>query len=53
VPRKPKPISEMTDKELVKKVFAAPVRKELKRVLADLNKERPQSKKSGQKHKAS
>jgi len=35
----------MTDKELVRKLFPAPIRKELKRVIAELNAEKPKRKK--------
>ena len=34
---KKKPISELTDRELVKRVFPKPVRDELKKVVAELN----------------
>jgi hypothetical protein len=39
--RPKKRANELTDKELVKRLFPKEVRKELKRVLADLNAERP------------
>lgn len=45
MPINPKLVTKMTDKELVKKLFPAPVRKELKLVLAELNEERPKRKK--------
>jgi hypothetical protein len=37
VPRKKKSANQLTDKELVKRIFPAPVRKELKRVLAEVD----------------
>jgi hypothetical protein len=37
VPRKKKAATELTDKQLVKKLFPSPVRKELKRVLAEID----------------
>lgn len=38
--RPKKKVTEMTDKELIRKVFAAPVRKALKAELLELNRER-------------
>jgi hypothetical protein len=35
----------MTDKELVRKLFPTPIRKELKRVLAELNQDGPKPRK--------
>jgi len=35
----------MTSKELARKVFATPVRRELKKVLAELNRKKPKRKK--------
>lgn len=37
MPRKNKPVTQMTDKELVRKLFPKPVRKALKRALLELN----------------
>jgi hypothetical protein len=37
VPRKKKAAFELTDKQLVRRLFPAPVRKELKRVLAEID----------------
>jgi hypothetical protein len=51
MPRKKKPASKMTDKELVRKLFPTPVRKELKKVLAELNADRPKRKKDKPKKK--
>jgi len=51
VPRRTKTAAEMTDRELVRKLFPAPVRKELKQVLADLNAERPKRRKQAGKTK--
>jgi len=45
MPRRKKPVSEMTDKELVRKLFPTPVRKALKQVLAELNREKSKRKK--------
>src|SRR5687767_9885569 len=45
MPRRQKPVSEMTDKELVRKIFPTPVRKALKKVLAELNSDKPKAKK--------
>ena len=45
MPRKKKSAAELTDKQLVKRLFPPEVRKELKRVLAELNADRPKSKK--------
>ena len=39
-----KKVSEMTDKELIRKVFPAPVRKALKTELLELNSEKPKRK---------
>lgn len=47
----PKKASEMTDKELVRKLFPAPVRKALKEVLAELNAEKPKREKQPGKRK--
>ena len=44
MPRK-KPVSEMTDKELVRKLFPAPIRRELKKIVAELNREKPKGRK--------
>ena len=41
----------MTDKELVRKLFPVPIRKELKRVLAELDAERPKPRKQAVKVK--
>jgi hypothetical protein len=41
--------NELTDKELVKRLFPSEVRKELKRVLADLNAEKPKRRKQAKK----
>src|SRR5688500_16317944 len=45
VPRKSKPATQMTDNELVRKLFPKPVRKALKRVLLELNEETPKRRK--------
>ena len=45
MPRRKKPVSEMTDKELVRKLFPAPIRKELKKIVAELNREKPKGRK--------
>src|SRR5688572_21218666 len=47
--RPKKRANELTDKELVKRLFPPDVRKELKRVLADLNAERPERQKQAKK----
>jgi len=39
MPKKSKPVTQMTDKELVRKLFPKQVRKALKRVLLELNSE--------------
>lgn len=49
--RTPKPVTEMTDKELVRKLFPAPIRKELKRVIAELNADGSKHRKQAQKMK--
>ena len=49
--RPKKSIALMTDKELVRKLFPAPIRKELKRVLAELNADGPKRRKQAQKAK--
>ena len=41
MPRRKKPVSEMTDKELVRKLFPAPIRKELNKIVLELNSEKP------------
>jgi hypothetical protein len=48
--RPKKSANQLTDKELVKRLFPKDVRKELKRVLADLNADRPKRKKQAGKH---
>ena len=45
MPRKPKSPNEMTDKELVRKLFPKPVRKALKTALLELNKDKKKGKK--------
>jgi hypothetical protein len=45
MPRRKKPVSEMTDKELVRKLFPAPIRKELKKIVLELNADKPKRKK--------
>jgi hypothetical protein len=47
--RPKKRANELTDKELVKRLFPKEVRKELKRVLADLNAPRAKRKKQAEK----
>lgn len=51
MPRAKKSAAELTDKQLVKRLFPAPVRKELKRVLAELNAKRPKRRKQAGKAK--
>jgi len=45
-----KSANELTDKQLMKRLFPKEVRKELKRVLADLNADRPKRRKQAGKH---
>jgi hypothetical protein len=45
MPRKQKSPNEMTDKELVRKLFPKPVRKALKIALLELNRDKKKSKK--------
>src|SRR6187397_337382 len=47
----PKKASEMTDKQLVRKLFPKEVRSELKRVIAELNAEKPKRGKQAGKRK--
>jgi hypothetical protein len=47
--RPKKSANELTDKELVARLFPPEVRKELKRVLADLNADRPKRRKQAKK----
>ena len=41
MPRKDKPYGQMTDKELVRKIFPKGVREQLKSLLSELNAEKP------------
>ena len=45
MPRKAKPVTQMTDKELVRKLFPKPVRKALKQALLELNADKKKRKK--------
>jgi hypothetical protein len=45
VPRAKKKASEMTDKELVRALFPKPVRKRLKEIVLELNREKPKERK--------
>ena len=45
MPRKGKPVTQMSDKELVRKLFPKPVRKALKTALLELNRDKPKRKK--------
>jgi hypothetical protein len=47
--RPKKRANELTDEELVKRLFPKEVRKELKRVLADLNADKPKRRKQANK----
>ena len=47
----PKKASEMTDKQLVRRLFPKDVRNELKRVIAELNVEKPKRGKQAGKRK--
>ena len=47
MPRKKKTAREMTDKELARAVFPKEVRQQLKVFLAEMNREKPKSKKTG------
>jgi hypothetical protein len=49
VARPKKSANQLTDKQLVKRLFPAEVRQELKRVLADLNADRPKRRKQAKK----
>jgi hypothetical protein len=53
VPRPKKSAAELTDKQLVKRLFPGPVRKELKRVLAELDTDGPKRRKQAGKAKKS
>ena len=44
LPRKRKPASKLTDKELVKRLFPKETRKQLKQLLLELNAEKPKRK---------
>ena len=45
MPRKPKSPNQMTDKELIRKLFPKPVRKALKEALLELNAKKKKGKK--------
>jgi hypothetical protein len=46
MPRKDKPVTQMTDKELVRKLFPKPVRKALKEALLEMKRAKPRGRKS-------
>ncbi len=49
--RPKKSVAELTDKQLVKRLFPAPIRKELKRVIAELNADGPKQRKQAKQRK--
>jgi hypothetical protein len=46
VPKKRKPATKLTDKELVRRVIPTEIRNQLKKLLVELNAEKPKPKKS-------